>query len=76
MKFKQLIELFRKTHKDSQAQAVRSVDIALVVRNWLFGCYIVEYEQNGSDRAEPYGKALIIPHIERLVRQCLTNLLR
>jgi hypothetical protein len=30
------------------------VDRSLVVRNWLFGWYIVEYEQRGSDRAE-YG---------------------
>jgi hypothetical protein len=54
MKFEQLIELFQKTHKDLQSQAARSVDIALVVRNWLFGWYIVEYEQHGADRAE-YG---------------------
>ena len=58
MKFEQLIELFRKTHKDTQSQAVRSVDVALVVRNWLFGWYIVEYEQNGSDRAE-YGMKIL-----------------
>ena len=31
----------------------------LVVRNWLFGWYIVEYQQNGSDRAI-YGKQLLI----------------
>jgi predicted nuclease of restriction endonuclease-like (RecB) superfamily len=31
----------------------------LVVRNWLFGWYIVEYEQEGADRAEIYGKRLI-----------------
>jgi hypothetical protein len=55
MKFNQLIELFQKTHKDLQAQAVHSVDIALVVRNWLFGWYIVEYEQHGADRAD-YGQ--------------------
>jgi predicted nuclease of restriction endonuclease-like (RecB) superfamily len=30
---------------------MRSVDIAMVARNWLMGWYIVEYEQNGADRA-------------------------
>ncbi|MCG2710813.1 MAG: PDDEXK nuclease domain-containing protein [Candidatus Omnitrophica bacterium] len=40
-------------------RAVRSVDIALVVRNWLFGWYIVEYENAGVERAELYGKKLI-----------------
>ena len=29
-----------------------------MVRNWLFGWYIVEYEQHGADRAE-YGRGLI-----------------
>lgn len=41
-----------------QTQAARSVDIALVVRNWLFGWYIIEYQQHGSDRAE-YGTGLL-----------------
>lgn len=59
MKFEQLIELFQNTHKDLQTQAARSVDIALVVRNWLFGWYIVEFEGGGAERAELYGKALI-----------------
>jgi len=29
-----------------------------VIRNWLFGWYIVEFEQGGSDRAE-YGANLL-----------------
>ncbi|MCX6579522.1 MAG: DUF1016 N-terminal domain-containing protein [Candidatus Aminicenantes bacterium] len=58
MKFEQLISLFQETHKELQAKATHSVDIALVVRNWLFGWYIVEYEQRGEDRAK-YGSYLI-----------------
>jgi len=54
LEFSKLIGLLEQTHNQLQKQASRSVDIALVVRNWLFGWYIVEYEQNGSDRAE-YG---------------------
>ena len=57
--FDSLVELCRKTHEEIQGRAARSVDLALVVRNWLFGWYIVEYEQNGADRAEIYGKRLI-----------------
>ena len=34
------------------------MDIALVVRNWLFGWYIVEFEKGGTDRAE-YGSKLL-----------------
>ena len=30
----------------------------LTIRNWLIGYYIVEFEQNGKDRAE-YGKSLL-----------------
>ena len=38
----------------TRRSAARAVDRSLVVRNWLFGWYIVEYEQSGADRAE-YG---------------------
>jgi predicted nuclease of restriction endonuclease-like (RecB) superfamily len=38
----------------------------MVARNWLLGWYIVEYEQNGADRAE-YGSKLI----ERLAAKLL-----
>jgi predicted nuclease of restriction endonuclease-like (RecB) superfamily len=53
--FTALVDLCRRTHDELQRRALRSVDIAMVVRNWLLGWYIVEYEQNGADRAE-YGK--------------------
>lgn len=58
MGFEQLVGLFEQTQIELQKQAARSVDIALVVRNWLFGWYIVEYEQSGENRAE-YGKELL-----------------
>ena len=52
--FDRLVELCRWTHEETQRSAARAVDRSLVVRNWLFGCYIVEYEQSGADRAK-YG---------------------
>jgi predicted nuclease of restriction endonuclease-like (RecB) superfamily len=55
----QLIELFEATHQRLQLQAARSVDIALVVRNWLFGYYIVEFESGRAERSDLYGKKLI-----------------
>lgn len=55
----QLAALFETTHQRLQLQAARSVDIALVVRNWLFGYYIVEFENGGAGRSELYGKKLI-----------------
>jgi len=59
MGFEKLINLFEQTQTAMQKQAARSVDIALVVRNWLFGWYIVEFENGGAERAELYGKKLI-----------------
>jgi len=63
--FDGLVGLFEQTQTAMQKQAARSVDIALVVRNWLFGWYIVEFEQKGADRAE-YGKRLLKELASRL----------
>ncbi len=57
--FHRLIKLCEMTHKQLQLRATRSVDMSLVARNWLFGCYIVEFEQAGAERSELYGKKLI-----------------
>ncbi len=56
--FQQLVELCQRTHREMQIRAGRTVDTFLVVRNWLFGWYIVEYEQRGADRAE-YGRRFL-----------------
>lgn len=56
--FDGLVERCRHIHQELQHRAGRSVDTYLVIRNWLFGGYIVEYEQQGTDRAE-YGAYLI-----------------
>lgn len=49
-------------------RAAVAVNQWLVIRNWLVGAYLVEYEQNGSDRAK-YGTKLL----ERLAED-LANL--
>ena len=48
-----------------QAQAAHAVNLALTSRNWLMGCYIVEFEQNGEDRAA-YGEQLLKKLEQRL----------
>ena len=58
MNYQQLLALFKETYLELQQRAARSVDTSLVIRNWLFGWYIVEFEQGGSDRAE-YGANLL-----------------
>jgi uncharacterized protein DUF1016 len=56
--FKNLVRLFERTQSELQQQAARSVDTSLVVRNWLFGWYISEFEQKGKERAQ-YASKLI-----------------
>ena len=56
--FEKLVRLFERTQNELQQQAARSIDTSLVVRNWLFGWYISEFEQKGEDRAK-YASMLI-----------------
>ena len=58
MQFKQLSTLLVNTNDTLYHQAVKAVNMHLTLRNWLFGFYIVQYEQNGEDRAE-YGKKVL-----------------
>ncbi|MEA3443195.1 MAG: PDDEXK nuclease domain-containing protein [Bacteroidota bacterium] len=52
-------------HSYFYTHASKAVNISLTLRNWLIGYYIVEYEQNGNDRAE-YGTALLLKLEEKL----------
>ncbi len=58
MNFEQLIHSIEATHVQLSSQAVKQVNSLQTIRNWLIGCYIVEFEQNGEDRAA-YGSKLI-----------------
>ena len=59
MKLSLLIKKIDSTCTATQTQAVQSVSKSLTIRNWIIGYYIVEYEQNGKDRAA-YGDKLIV----------------
>jgi predicted nuclease of restriction endonuclease-like (RecB) superfamily len=54
MNFTELISQIETIHTELQQHAVQQVGFSLTLRNYLIGYYIVEYELNGSDRAE-YG---------------------
>jgi hypothetical protein len=58
MNFASLVSVIEQTHQHFQQQAAKAVNISLTVRNWLIGFYIVEFEQNGDDRAT-YGTRLL-----------------
>ena len=56
--FENLVKEIEQIHNHFQQQAVKAVNISLTLRNWLIGFYIVEFEQNGADRANYGGKLL------------------
>src|ERR1051325_1088723 len=58
MKYLQLIKTIDSANQLLLGRAAAAVNQALVIRNWLVGAYIVEFEQNGEDRAR-YGSELL-----------------
>ena len=56
--FNVLAQNVQHVHEVTSAYAKGAVNQLLTVRNWVIGYYIVEYEQNGNDRAE-YGSNLL-----------------
>jgi len=58
MNFESLVGHINQVQDVLQAQAAHAVNLSLTARNWLVGYYIVEFEQNGEDRAK-YGDNLI-----------------
>ncbi|GAB1453240.1 PDDEXK nuclease domain-containing protein [Draconibacterium sp.] len=61
--YQNLVNTIAQTLEQGRNQAARAVNTQLLQTYWQIGQYIVEYEQNGQDRAT-YGDALI----ERLSR--------
>jgi hypothetical protein len=58
LSFNLLVESINQVHSSFQSQSVKAVNMGLTMRNWCIGFYIVEFEQNGEDRAK-YGTTLI-----------------
>jgi len=58
MKYAQLLKAIGATSQHLVSRAAAAVNQALVIRNWLIGAYIVEFEQHGEDRAR-YGARLL-----------------
>lgn len=72
MNFSSLVQSIQQTHSALQQQAVKAVNRSLTIRNWLIGFYIVEFEQNGEDRAE-YGEKLLNRLSKELKNQQVSN---
>jgi predicted nuclease of restriction endonuclease-like (RecB) superfamily len=58
MNYDALITTLAQVHQQAQAGAAGAVNRHLILRNWLIGAYLVEYEQHGEDRAQ-YGQELL-----------------
>lgn len=58
MNYDVLIQSIQQVHSEAKSSAAGAVNRHLVLRNWLIGAYIVEFEQKGNDRAD-YGDRLL-----------------
>ena len=72
--FDELTKIIRDTHDAAQTTAVNAINRMQTMRNWLYGYYIIEFEQHGKDRAE-YGTQLLKRLEERVNRKGLTETL-
>lgn len=73
MDFNLLVSIINETHATLQQRAIQAINKHLTIRNWLIGFYIIEFEQNGNDRAE-YGKKLLPTLASSLVNKGLSNI--
>lgn len=58
MKYRQLIRAIESASQQLAGRVASVANQALVLRNWLVGAYLVEFEQRGEDRAK-YGEQLL-----------------
>jgi predicted nuclease of restriction endonuclease-like (RecB) superfamily len=56
--YNQLIANIGTTIQQARANAIKAINYELIKANWLIGKYIVEYEQQGKEKAD-YGSALL-----------------
>ena len=72
MDFEALVKYITTIQHTLQSQAAHAINLALTARNWLIGYYIVEFEQNGEDRAT-YGEQLLKKLEQRIKTKGLTE---
>ncbi|OFX56547.1 MAG: hypothetical protein A2046_09655 [Bacteroidetes bacterium GWA2_30_7] len=73
MNFEKLINSIEIANTHLQQNAVKAININITLRNWLIGYYIVEFEQNGEDRAA-YGTKLLSLLSKELSMKNLKNI--
>jgi hypothetical protein len=58
MNYHALVESIVALHQESSGRAALAVNRWLILRNWVIGAHLVEFEQNGEDRAKSGVKLL------------------
>jgi predicted nuclease of restriction endonuclease-like (RecB) superfamily len=58
MKYAALLKTIIHAHDMARSGAVQAVNRSLLLRNWIIGAWLVEFEQHGADRAA-YGAKLL-----------------
>lgn len=74
LSFAQLSSAIETLHDSAYSATVKAVNRFATVRNYIIGFYIVEYEQNGKDRAK-YGDKLIKRLAEKINKKGLNETL-
>ena len=73
MHYRQLLSAIVQAHTSAVGRAAAAVNQGLVLRNWLVGAYVVEFEQGGEDRAK-YGESLMPRLAKDLAKRKLRGL--
>jgi predicted nuclease of restriction endonuclease-like (RecB) superfamily len=73
MHYRQLLSAIAQAHTSAVGRAAAAVNQGLVLRNWLVGAYVVEFEQGGEDRAK-YGDGLMPRLAKDLIKRKLPGL--
>ena len=72
--FEHLTQLVEQVHNSAYSSSVKAINRFATIRNYIIGFYIVEYEQNGSDRAK-YGDKLLKRLAERINKRGINETL-
>jgi hypothetical protein len=67
MNYDALVQSIVTLHREALGRAALAVNRSLILRNWMIGAYLVEFEQDGEDRAT-YGAGLL-SRLSRDLRQ-------
>ena len=72
--FEHLTQLVEQVHNSAYSSTVKAINRFATIRNYIIGFYIVEYEQNGSDRAK-YGDKLLVNLAEKVNKRSINKTL-